>query len=209
MAPKPTPKSKKTKMSTVTNSNNKKVKADLVDNYTAEILRDRFKDYKTSSMRVQTINQTTGLNIRNANPPEDITENIVKFIIRNKKGDQTCMWAKCVNKNGDLYSDVEHIQEVKALTSDGPCSFGPKKKFDVIYFLDMRDWLNDKLILWCFNLTNESKEWKGLKMNATQTHEDQSAQGRRPHIGFDKIYEQLKDHCTKVYEGTFEGIFKV
>jgi hypothetical protein len=72
----------------------------------------------------------------------------------------------------------------------------------------MREWLSDKIILWCINLTNESKEWKGLKMNATQTHEDQSNQGRRPHIGFDKLYEQLKDYSTKVYEGTFENIFK-
>jgi hypothetical protein len=203
------PKSKKTKMSNPeTNNNQKKVKAAPSDNYTEEILRKRFNSYKTSSIELQAINKDTGLNIRNANPPEDITENMVKFIIRNKKGDKSCMWAKCFNKNGDLYSDVEKIQEVKALTSDGPCSFGPTKKFDVIYFLDMREWLSDKIILWCINLTNESKEWKGLKMNATQTHEDQSNQGRRPHIGFDKLYEQLKDYSTKVYEGTFENIFK-
>lgn len=187
-------------------SANKKAKT-AIDNYTESVLRQRFNSYKASSIELQAINQANSLHIRNANPPEDITENIVKFLIRNKKGDQTCMWAKCVNKNGDLYSDVEHVQEVKALTSGGPCSFGPKKQFDVIYFLDMRDWLNDKFILWCINLNNESSQWKGLKMNATQTHEDQSAQGRRPHIGFDKIYEQLKDHCTKVYEGTFANIF--
>ena len=63
-----------------TNNNQKKVKAAPSDNYTEEILRKRFNSYKTSSIELQAINKDTGLNIRNANPPEDITENMVKFI---------------------------------------------------------------------------------------------------------------------------------
>lgn len=178
-----------------------------VDNYTEQILRMNFNTYKSFYVAIKESIEKTGLNLRSTNPPEYITENIVKFIIRNKKGDKTCVWANSVNKTGDLYSDVEHVQEVKAFTSDAPCTFGPTKKFSVIYFLDMRDWLNDKLILWCVNLNNTSKEWKGLKISKSQTYEDQCNQGRRPRIGFNKMYEQLKDHCTKVYEGTFTNIF--
>ena len=188
-------------------TNSKRARALPIDKYTSDTLRRRFTTYRSDALEVQKIKEESGLPIRNANPPEDITENIVKFLLRNKKGDNTCCRAKCVGKNGDLYSDIEGVQEVKALTSDGPCSFGPKKTFDVIYFLDMRNWLSDSFVLWRLNVTHESKEWKGLKMSKSETHEDQCAKGRRPHIGFEKIYEQLKDRFTLVYSGTFEDIF--
>lgn len=185
-----------------------------MDKYSADILRRRYTQYRLNTLELVGIIKETGLPIRNENPPEDITENIVKFILRNQ-GDQSCVWAKSVGKPGDLYSYVERIQEVKAFTSDGPCSFGPKKVFNVIYFLDLRQWIQDKFVLWRVTLSNESDEWKKLKMNSTQTFEDQSTQGRRPHIGFDKIYDQLKDArmsngdpvCSKIYEGSFDGIF--
>lgn len=187
----------------------------LSDTYTEGVLRTTYSLYKIYITGLNAIRTQTGLPIRSLNPPEDITENITKFILRNKRNDLTCVWAKTVKKSGDLYSDQELVQEVKAFTSNGPCSFGPAKKFNVIYFLDMRQWLDDKFVLWRVSLTNESAKWKGLKMNSTETHEDQCAQGRRPHIGFEKILEQLGDSvdeaglpiCAKVYEGTFDGIF--
>jgi hypothetical protein len=160
------------------------------DLYTEGVLRARLANYKQGVVELNQIVEETGLPIRNANPPEDITENIVKFTIRRKMFDASCVWAKSVDKTGDLWSDIEKVQEVKAFTSDGPCSFGPTKKFDVIYFLDMRQWLEDKLVLWRVGLSNESATWRGLRMNATETHEDQAGQGRRPHIGFNKIYDQ-------------------
>ena len=97
--------------------------------------------------------------------------------------------------------------EVKAFTSDGPSSFGPKKKFGVLYFLDMRDWLNNRFILWKVNVSTNSPEWRNIKMNKTETNEDQCKQKRRPHISWEKIYSQIPDKCIKVYDGTFEGIF--
>ena len=180
--------------------------AELIDKYTPEVLRSRYSNYKNSVIATAQIINDTGLPIRAENPPEDITENITKFIIR-KLGDMSCKWAKAIGKIGDLFSDIESVQEVKAFTSDGPCSFGPEKKFNVLYFLDMRDWLNDRFILWTVKLTNDSKEWKELKMSKKQTFEDQCKEGRRPHIGFDKIKAQLGDKCVSVYDGTFEGIF--
>jgi hypothetical protein len=185
-----------------------------VDRYSPEVLRRRFVLYRDSEIAVRNLITEVNLPIRSQNPPEDITENIVKFILR-KNGDNTCVWAKCVDRPGDLFSEREGVQEVKAFTSGGPCSFGPDKEFNVIYFLDMRDYLSDKFVLWRFAVTNESPEWKGLRVNVAQTFDDQARQGRRPHIAFDKIYEQLKDVrtssgdllCTKVYDGPFEGIF--
>ena len=176
------------------------------DKYTSDILRRRFYDFKQSNLNLNEIIKSTGLPIRHQNPPEDITENTTKFIIRNHDNDLSCKWAKSIGKTGDLYSD-NHIIEVKSFTSCGPSSFGPKKKFDVILFLDLRGWMDDRIILWKVNVSNESIEWKHLKMNATQTFEEQCKIGVRPHISYDNIHTQIPDKCVKIYEGTFEGIF--
>jgi hypothetical protein len=186
----------------------------MPDNYSEDILRRRLAIFIEWHNQVIDMNKEFGLCIRNVNVPEDISENIVKFIARNHDDDASCKWAKCLGLNGDLYSNkypAVSPPEVKAFMSDGPSSFGPKKKFGAIYFLDLRELLTDKITLWKIMLTNESQEWKQLKMNKTQTHEEQSNQGRRPHISWDSIYKQIKDKCPdkceKVYEGSFEGIF--
>lgn len=182
----------------------------IQDKYTPIILRQRYYFFKNAYIELSKLITTTQLPIRHQNPPEDITENIAKFIIRNYDNDISCKWAKEIGLNGDLYSnkyDSKSLLEVKAFISDGPTQFGPKKKFSVLYFLDLRNWISDKIILWRVNLTNESAEIKQIKMNKMQTHENQCDQGRRPRITWDKLYPQISDHCVKIYEGTFENIF--
>lgn len=183
-----------------------KDKAPVQDTYTEEILRTRYTTFKAEVATTRAISLTTGLPIRCQNPPEDITENIVKFVIRNFEGDTTCEWAKCVGKKGDLVSGSMQ-KEIKAFMSSGPSSFGPRKVFDRIYFLDLRSIVEDKLVVWSVNLTNESSAWKNIRMNASETFADQCAQGRRPHISWEAIRPQIADHVTKLYEGSFEGIF--
>ena len=184
----------------------------IIDKYTADVLQQRYQDYKNSAENTLKIIKETGLPIRNQNPPEDVTENIVKFIIRNYENDMSVKWAKAIGLTGDLYSDNyvhEYPIEVKSLTSDGPSSFGPKKKFGIIYFLDMREWLNNVFTLWKVNVSSNSTEWKQIKMNKTQTNSDQCDEGRRPHISWDNIHSQISEKCVKVYEGTFENIFTI
>jgi hypothetical protein len=202
------PKTKKTKKT--------KIEVDLEklkqpDAYTSDILRRRFRRFKEDHDELCEIKASTGLPIRHQNPPEDITENIAKFVIQNHDNDSSCKWAKSVGLNGDLCSEkypIEFPPEVKAFTSDGPLSFGPDKKFGAIYFVNMMDlFKNDNLIVWKANLTSESPEWKQTKMNKAQTFDDQCVQGRRPHISWFSLYPQISEHCVKVYEGTFEGIF--
>ena len=181
-----------------------------VDKYTPDVLRKQYTSYRNHYNATAETITSTGLPIRHQNPPEDVTENIAKFIIRNFQNESSCKFAKAIGKKGDLFSKkYTELQppEVKSFTSNGPSSFGPKKKFGAIYFLDMRKWLTDSFVLWHVNLTNESPAWKKLKMNKTQTNEEQCDEQRRPHISWDKIYPHISEHCTKVYEGTFEGIF--
>ena len=180
------------------------------DKYTQYVLEIRYNSYHTSYIATNEVIKQTGLPIRHQNPPEDITENIVKFIIINYDNDPSCKWAKAIERYGDLYSDkytIERPPEVKAFTSNGPCSFGPDKKFGVLYFLDMRDWLNNKFVLWKVNVSSDSPEWHNIKMNKTQTFKEQCEKGVRPHISWENIYSQIPDKCVKVYDGTFEGIF--
>jgi hypothetical protein len=181
------------------------------DLYTSDILRRRFRRLKEEHDDLCQIKASTGLPIRHQNPPEDITENIAKFVIQNYDGDSSCKWAKSVGLNGDLCSDkypIDAPPEVKSFSSCGPLTFGPDKKFSVVYFVDIRNLFeHDNLVVWKANLTSESPEWKGIKMTKDQTFDDQCKQGRRPHLGWSVLYPQISENCVKIYDGTFEGIF--
>ena len=185
--------------------------APAVDTYTAEVLKESFLQHKNYVIGRKATIAKTGLPIRLPNMPEDISENIVKFLIH-RNGDKTSKWTKSVIRKGqkitgDLVSEKEGTQECKCFTSDGPASFGPEEGWNVIYFLDATHWLEDKFVLWRIPLSNTSKEWKALKMNKSQTHEDQAAQGRRPRISWEGLKPQIEGFCEKIYEGTFDGIF--
>lgn len=185
----------------------KKIKSN-VDAITEEWLKRRFTSVRRYTRETIELSSEVGGLIRLANIPEDLTENIVKFIIRNKLHDATCVWCKGVGLSGDLHSDLEEFQEVKSFTSDGPCSFGPKKKFTVLYFLDLRKWLEDEIALFKISLNNNSPVWKALKMNRVETFEMMADDGKRPHIPWESIKSQMPgDVCMEVYRGTFDGIF--
>ena len=83
------------------------------DTYTPDILKEQYKshtDYvklrKESATRLKIL-------VRLPHIPEDISENMIKFIIRNWVGDKTSTWS-C--KSGDLHSDIEGTQECKCFT---------------------------------------------------------------------------------------------
>ena len=182
----------------------------LSDAYTKEILQMRWSHFRQGHEILTRLIADTGLKIRRPNPPEDMTENLAKFIIQRRDNDPSCKWAKSVGGKGDLYSDkypVDFPPEVKAFTSDGPCQFGPRKKFGALYFLDLRKWSEDHIVLWRANLQSDSPEMKSIQMTQTDTFEDQCNRGVRPHISWNKLYPQISNHCVMVYAGTFDDIF--
>lgn len=185
------------------------------DLYTNDLLRERFSQHKSYVEDTVSIRNRMNLNIiRLPNMPEDISENIVKVIIQNKINIPS-RWTKSNSSDkkvpGDLFSPVEGTQEVKCFTSDGPLSFGPNEKWNCIYFLDARNWLNDIFIVWRVELSNTSADWQSLKVNKTQTMGNQCAQKRRPRICWDAIKSHLDNinvcHFKKIFEGKFEDIF--
>jgi hypothetical protein len=179
-----------------------------MDNYTCEILKIRLSNYKSNYIDAKNIIELTNLPIRHQNPPEDITENIVKFVIHNYENDLTCSWSKSMKFTGDLFSSSRNLSiEVKAFTSSGPSQFSPSSYFDILYFLDMRGWLENRFVVWKMKLTSNSTEWKNVKVNKNQTMENQIDQKRRPHISFDKIYQQIPGCFERIFHGRFEDIF--
>jgi hypothetical protein len=208
-------KTKLTKKIVDKSNNNDKQKNDIIldDKYDELILRRRFTNFKNMYIGDEELIKN-GLKIRHQNTPEDITENITKFIIRKYENDKTCVWCKGIDKKheltGDLYSNKYEKTapiEVKSFTSNGPSQFGPDKKFGVLYFLDLRKWLDNEIILWKVTLNHLSNEFKNIKVNKTQTMGEQLLEGRRPHISWDNIYPQISSFCEKIYEGTFDNIF--
>ena len=145
--------------------------------------------------------------------PEDISENIAKFIIHRVVGDTASKWTKGIKEEkgkkitGDLISEKEGTQEVKCFTSDGPPTFGPNENWDVIYFLDAREWMKERFVLWRVPLKNNSPEWRGIKVNKNETYAEHSEQGRRPRITWDSLRPQIEEHAQKVFDGTFDSIF--
>jgi len=70
------------------------------DNYTIEILKNRYNNFKNNYIYDEELIKN-GLNIKHQNTPEDITENIAKFIIR-KIENINCVWCKGVDKKYKL-----------------------------------------------------------------------------------------------------------
>jgi hypothetical protein len=172
------------------------------DTYTKDVLIKQYTLQKNYIESRITSGKELGVKFRLPGIPEDISENLIKFILH-KFGDTTSSWT-C---KGDLLSKKEGVQECKAFTSDGPLSYSPSSDWDVIYFLDARSWLKNIFILYKIKLKKTSEEWGSIKISKTQTFRDQAKQGRRPRIGWKQLYPQLSNHIEKVYEGTFEEIF--
>ena len=182
----------------------KKIEMPPPDRVTREALTERYLRLKAFEEAEIAADAKYGYKTRRLGLPEHISENMIKFIIHNHLADMTCTWA---TKVGDLQSDVLKTIECKSFTSDGPTSFGPKQKWDHIFFLDAREWLVDRIVVWQIAVPNTDDLWKSIKVNKKQSKADQSDESRRPRINWEALYPQVKDHCKKVYEGTFEGIF--
>jgi hypothetical protein len=178
-------------------------RTDGKDTYTKDILIEQYNLHKAYVEGRKASALKLKITIRLPNIPEDISENLIKFIIH-KLGDKTSDWS-C--SKGDLFSKVEGIQECKCFTSDGPLSFSPKTDWNAIYFLDARRWLSNQFKLYKISLKKSDPKWLNIQVSKTQTFEDQMKQGRRPRIGWNNLVPQIEEDTELVFEGTFEDIF--
>lgn len=142
---------------------------------------------------------------RCTNFPEHISENIIRHIIQIKEK-QICIRNV---KTGDLTKGTEgNIKvECKTFSSKGPSSFGPKEKWDEIYFLDAQNYLNQNFILYRIKLKHSDPIFLNIKVNKKDTFEKQALQGRRPRITFSELKVQLKDHVETIFQGNILELF--
>lgn len=188
-------------MKSLSKSNSKKIAQNAVDKYSKELLKQQYEIFKNYIISRKNSSELLDIKFRSSGIPEDISENMIKFILH-KHGDVTSSW----DCKGDLLSSIEGKQECKCFTSDAPITFTPSSEWDCIYFLDARNWLNDSFKLYKFPYKRTSDEWINIKVNKKQSFKDQSLQGRRPRIRWPSLYPQIKEKCCLVFEGSFEDI---
>lgn len=170
--------------------------------FTADSIKQFYAIHKRYVQDIISLTKETNMKIRLPCIPEYISENIIKFAIQNQ-GDETVYW-NC--KSGDLCSTLRGKLECKCFSSNGPISFTPCSEWDEIYFLDARQWLNDRYIVYRVILKYSSEEWKTIKVNKTQTFNDQCKQGRRPRLNWELLYPQISAHCTIIFDNTFSEL---
>lgn len=175
----------------------------IIDNYNINILKKRYLSYKNYYIENITLSKTSNIKIRNLNFPEDISENIIKFIIL-KEENILSYWhhSKC-----DLYINDNEKIECKSFTSKGPISFSPKNKNCNIYFLDATNIINDYIILYKFIFNKLI--WDNVKINKLQTLKNQCDQKRRPRITWNNLYPQIQNQCIKIFEGNLNKIINI
>ncbi len=172
------------------------------DKYSIKTLKKRFITYYDYRLSTHDICNIYKIKIRDPNFPEDISENIIKFIIRRLDNDPSCYW-----KGGkDLYS-YKGFLECKCFTTDGPISFSPSSNWDFIYFLDATKWREKKFKLYKCKLKNISKKWKDIKVNSTDTFNDHAEEGRRPRISWSSLLPQIKSDVIILFDGNFDEFF--
>jgi len=139
--------------------------------------------------------------IRAPNFPEHISENICKFLV-NKYENLNCTNSK---DKGDLlfiFNDKVMRIEVKAFISDGPSTFGPEEYWDILYFLDCKDFKNRNFKLYKINLASNSDKFLNLQITKNKRFGDKSKiKGYRPRFNFYKVIEQFGNDCTLIYDG--------
>ena len=144
---------------------------------------DTYFHWKTLDAEIKTLSGTRGINF-----PSELSEYMACYaldLLVNKEG-----------SNGDAVdmSDEDNplIIEIKGSSADktsAPNSFSPSEHFDDLVFARLEKY-DDLLKIYRTGINSE--KLKKIKVNATQTVEDQQKQGRRPRFSIqDKVIDEL------------------
>jgi len=173
------------------------------DKMSIQFVDDMLNQYNQKLLFNQEINkQLSKKKIRNENFPSEISENIVKFCLYKKYKIMGC-WD---TNEGDLILLNNKI-EVKGFMSSGPSSFGPTETWDRIYFVDCKDTLNKNFKVFEIKLSNNNIKWKNIKLNKTQTFDEQCCEKRRPRLAFEEIQKQLGNDCKLIFYGNIKDLY--
>lgn len=179
------------------------------DGMTSELLLKCINSYKiTHKSEIKINNLLNKKKIRMSNFPSHISENIVKFAFY-KKYKVMPSWD---TKSGDLIVDNPYCKKIQIevkgfLRKDsGPISFGPKEKWNRIYFVDASKMLNNIFKVYEFKLSDTNIQWQNLMVNSKETYKDHCEQKRRPRILFKKLCKQLENNYSIIFNGNISGL---
>lgn len=171
------------------------------DYFTFDKLLKLYESHKTSRESIAEMNKNVPKDhkkIRNTNFPSEISENMVKFALRQWK-----IYSYWHIKGADLQLENNYKLEVKCFTSTGPCSFGPTQPWNNIIFVDMTDIKNDYVEMHLVKLSNASAIWKNIKISKKSTFDMVCKAKVRPRLAFKKIIAQIPDkHIMILYAGS-------
>lgn len=152
---------------------------------------------------LKTFYENKKVKFRLPNFPEDISENIVKYLI----DDIESISCRRLKTKGDLISTDNKQVEVKCFTSSAPSSFGPNEAWDILYFLDAKDFINRNFTLYKVNLSNTSTEFQNIPISSKQTYGNQCKEKRRPRMIFSDMRKHIDDHVTLLFNGNVKNHF--
>ena len=135
---------------------------------------DAFFDWKKLDEEIRELSGTRGINI-----PSEITEVMVTYPLGLKI---------CTCGAGDAFDDKNNkVYEIKGSSSKGPNSFSPSEEYDEMLYVKLSD---DRSEFRIYKTGFSSEDIKKIKVNETETVEDQQKQGRRPRFSIqDKIVD--------------------
>ena len=178
----------------------------LSDNMTSTLVIQLLNQYITYIKSIEEINKKlTKKKCRNPNFPSEVSENICKFAIY-KKYKIMPIWD---TNSGDLELFQKKI-EVKGFMSDGPSSFGPTEKWDYIYFVDCRDFLNKKFKIFEIKLANTDLRWRLIRLTKENTFgqiADANKRGQLRACFYTIFKPQLKENCKLIFDGIITDLF--
>lgn len=138
---------------------------------------------------------------RSPNIPETLTEGLVAYLMPEtfrklevkSRGKDKVSW--------DCFNEKEKLTiQVKATSSTGPTSFGPRSEYDQLILVDF---YNDGNVDGSFKIYDASDiDVDNLMVNKNETVKDQKNDGKRPRLSLLKVVEEVE------LEPIFEGHIK-
>lgn len=138
---------------------------------------DTYFHWKILDAEIKTLSGTRGINF-----PSELSEYMACYalnILVNKKGSE----GDAVDMSDPKNPLIIEIKGSSAEKTSAPNSFSPSEHFDDLVFVRLEKYDD---ILKIYRTGINSEKLKGIKVNATQTVEDQQKQGRRPRFSIQK-----------------------
>ncbi len=181
----------------------------IVEELDTNDIKKLFELHKGNTKILADISTKCGKNLRNANFPEPISENLVRQHIIKEDNVEYCKWST-KDSSGDLEvktkdNTVKKI-EVKCFSSTGPSSFGPTEKWDELYFVDAIEYMENKIKIYKVNISSSSELILNFEVKKGETFGQQCRAKRRPRFKFADFQKKFYNDVKLVFDGNIDTL---